>query len=404
MVEKRGIRALIISILLFVLIFFSNGLFSQVILKAPDNIICGADRTDVYTKLLVNKQVGLVANPSSRIGDRHLLDSLLSMEISVKVIFCPEHGFRGQGEAGEEIIDQKDPITGINVVSIYGKKKKPDPEDLAGIDILVFDIQDVGARFYTYISTLHYIMEAAADQSIEVLILDRPNPNGFYIDGPIREEGFESFVGMHPVPVVHGMTIGEYGQKINEEGRLNNALKCKLQVLPCLNYDHLCTYKLPVKPSPNLPNQESIFLYPSLCFFEGTIVSIGRGTKIPFQVFGHPEISGEFNFRPASIPGASLHPKLEGKVCKGYDLREEGVSMVVKERKLIIEWVILAFQQLGSSSDFFTSYFDTLAGTSDLRDQITEGWSVDQIRAEWQPGIDNFKKIRAKYLMYPDFE
>ncbi len=404
MVEKRGMRNLIIPGLITIALFFKIGLFGQSLLKSPDNIICGADRTELYIDLLKDRHVGLVANPSSRIGETHLLDSLLCLGVSVKIIFCPEHGFRGQGEAGELIVDHKDPITGISVVSIYGKKKKPDPEDLAGIDVLLFDIQDVGARYYTYISTLHNIMEAAAEGGKEVIILDRPNPNGFYVAGPIREKDFKSFVGMHPIPIVHGMTVGEYGEMINGEGWLDGSIRCKLQVVPCLNYDHQSTYKLPVKPSPNLPNQESIFLYPSLCLFEGTVVSIGRGTALPFQIFGHPDLQGEFQFRPTSIPGTSLHPKLEGKLCKGVDLRECGIPRIINEREIILEWVIQAFQELGSSSDFFTSYFDTLAGTQSLREQIIKGWSANKIRANWEKGIADFKIIRKKYLLYPDFE
>ncbi len=404
MVEKRSMRNLIISTLVFIGLILRLGLLAQGGLKTPDNIICGAERTDVYVEHLKGRQVGIVANPSSMIGDTHLIDTLLSMGVFVKVIFCPEHGFRGQGDAGELIKDHKDPITGISVISVYGKKKKPDPKDLLGVDIIIFDLQDVGARFYTYISTLHYIMEAAAEQDKEVLILDRPNPNGFYVAGPIREEGLKSFVGMHPIPVVHGMTIGEYAKMINGEGWLTGSIRCKLNVIACENYDHLCKYRLLVKPSPNLPNQKSIILYPSLCFFEGTIVSIGRGTALPFQIFGHPEISGDFQFRPVSTPGASLHPKLEGKLCKGVDLREYGVARVMNENEIILEWIIQAFQELGSSADFFTAYFDTLAGTSTVREQIIKGWSADDIRAFWGKGIADFKNIRKQYLLYPDFE
>ena len=301
-------------------------------------------------------------------------------------------------------MDQKDPITGIDVVSIYGSKKKPSDTDIKDLDLIIFDIQDVGARFYTYISTLHYIMEAAAENSKVVIILDRPNPNGFYVDGPIREDGFESFVGMHKIPVVHGMTIGEYGQMINGEAWLKDKLSCKLTVIPCLNYDHLCSYELMVKPSPNLPNRESIFLYPSLCFFEGTVVSLGRGTKLPFQVYGHPTMQGDFYFRPVSIPGASLHPKNEDELCRGYDLRSMGVEKVVSERKIILDWIINAYNEIGAGETFFTSYFNTLMGNSWVKRDIINGVPENEIRNKWAKDVDEFKKVRAKYLLYQDFE
>jgi len=404
MVEKRGIPNLIVLTLVLASIFGSCSLYGQKELKAPDNIICGAERIEAYIDLLKGKRVGLVANPSSRIGETHLLDSLLSLGIGVEVILCPEHGFRGTGEAGEQIVNHKDPVTGIDVISIYGNKKKPDPADIEGVDLLIFDIQDVGARFYTYISTLHFVMEAAAENEKQVIILDRPNPNGFYVDGPLREEGFESFVGMHPIPVVHGMTIGEYGKMINNEGWLLNSVKCELVVIPCLNYDHLCKYNLPVKPSPNLPNIESVILYPSLCFFEGTIASIGRGTDQPFQVYGHNDMKGDFHFRPVSIPGASLHPKLEGLLCKGYDLRKAGVNRILSERMILLDWLIDAYKQLGSKDEFFTSYFNTLMGNSWVKEDIKNRVPEDEIRAKWEIDVVEFKVIRKKYLLYEDFE
>ena len=246
-------------------------------------------------------------------------------------------------------------------------------------------------------------MEAAAEGGKEVLILDRPNPNGFYVAGPVREKNLESFVGMHSVPIVHGMTVGEYGKMINGERWLEGSIRCKLKVIPCLNYDHLSKYILPVKPSPNLPNQESIYLYPSLCLFEGTVVSIGRGTDMPFQIFGHPEMNGSFHFKPLPIPGASLHPKLEGKLCYGKDLSKVGVVRVFEEQDLILDWVIQAYHELGNSADFFNSYFDTLAGTKSLREQIANGWPASKIIAGWEKEIEEFKIIRKRYLLYPDF-
>jgi uncharacterized protein YbbC (DUF1343 family) len=272
------------------------------------------------------------------------------------------------------------------------------------LDLIIFDIQDVGARFYTYISTLHYIMEAVAESSKELIILDRPNPNGFYVDGPLREEGFESFVGMHKIPVAHGMTIGEYGLMINGEGWLEGNLRCELTVIPCLNYDHLCAYELLVKPSPNLPNQESILLYPSLCFFEGTIVSLGRGTRLPFQVYGHPDMKGSFYFRPVSTPGASLHPKHEDKVCRGYDLRELGIEKVVSERRIVLDWIIDAYNEVGVGDKFFTSYFNTLMGNSWVKRDIINGVPENEIRAKWAKDVEAFKKVRREYLLYQDFE
>jgi len=364
------------------------------------NVICGAERLDHYLPKLQDIEVGLVGNKSSRVGDMHLLDVLLSKGINVTIVFCPEHGFRGEGEAGELIDDHLDSKTGIPVVSVYGSKKKPAEKDLLGIDLLVFDIQDVGARFYTYISTLHYIMEAAAEQGIELLVLDRPNPNGFYVDGPIREESLKSFVGMHPIPVVHGMTIGEYAKMINGEKWLNNGVQCDLEVVGCINYDRMTEYILPVIPSPNLPNQTSVYLYPSLCFFEGTIVSIGRGTIVPFQIYGHPDYPGEFKFRPESIEGASMNPKWKNQTCSGQDLRRSGIIDLFQEPGLHLEYLIDAYNQLGKPENFFTKYFDTLAGTKRIRAMIIEGYSADEIRATWVDDVRKFQKLRENYLMY----
>ncbi len=374
----------------------------SVTLKKQD-VICGADQTERYFPLLKDAHVGLVANKSSMIGDIHLLDALLEQGITVKSVFCPEHGFRGEAEAGELIKDHKDSKTGISVISIYGSKRKPAADDLEGIDIIIYDIQDVGARFYTYISTLHYVMEAAAELNISVVILDRPNPNGFYVDGPIRREELKSFVGLDPIPVVHGMTIGEYGTMVNEEGWLKDEIKCDLKVITCKNWDHLTEYELPVRPSPNLPNQLSVYLYPTLCFFEGTKVSIGRGTKIPFQIIGHPDLEGDFFFRPVSTPGASLNPKCKDQLCTGKDMREEGLKQIFKEPSIKIEWIIWAYNTMGRPEDFFNSYFNTLAGTKELRKMIENGESAQTIRASWQQDLNKFRLIRQKYLLYPDF-
>ncbi|MCD6346114.1 MAG: DUF1343 domain-containing protein [Bacteroidales bacterium] len=391
-------------VIVMLLLFSGVSVYSQSIILKDQDVVCGAERTELYLSLLRDTHVGLVANKSSMIGSVHLLDVLLAEGISIVSVFSPEHGFRGGGEAGQMIEDHNDPKTGVQVISIYGKKKKPSKDDLSGIDIIVFDIQDVGARFYTYISTLHYVMEAAAESNIKVIILDRPNPNGFYVDGPIREDRYKSFVGMHPVPVVHGMTIGEYGSMVNGEGWLSNGIQCDLSVIPCKNWDHLTRYELPVPPSPNLPNQISIYLYPSLCFFEGTKVSIGRGTKIPFQIIGHPDLDGDFFFRPVSTPGASLHPKCMDELCRGWDLREKGINQLFDKPGLEIEWIIKAYNEMGKPADFFRSFFDTLAGTARLREMIESGISAEVIRLSWVQGLSEFKTIRGKYLLYPDFQ
>ncbi len=365
-------------------------------------VSCGADRTDAYLKLILGKSIGLVSNPSSRVGKIHLLDTLLGSGVTVKKVFAPEHGFRGEGEAGAALQDGLDPKTGIPVVSLYGKHKKPAPEDLQGIDLVIFDIQDVGVRFYTYISTLHLVMEACAQEHKPLLVLDRPNPNGFYTDGPILDTAFKSFVGMHPVPVVHGMTVGEYAGMINGEHWLSGGIQCDLTVIRCTGYDHQTEYILPVKPSPNLPNQTSVYLYPTLCFFEGTVVSIGRGTGFPFQVFGHPDMAGDFVFTPKSLPGVSLHPPHENKECHGRDLRLNGIGEISQEPELKLEWIIDAYKKLNSNGSFFIGYFDTLAGTNQIRLQIQQGKTAGEIRSSWEPGLRKYREMRAKYLLYGD--
>jgi uncharacterized protein YbbC (DUF1343 family) len=305
--------------------------------------------------------------------------------------------------AGALIDGGADPLTGLPVVSLYGKHKKPTPEDLKGLDLVLFDIQDVGVRFYTYISTLHLVMEACAEEGVALMVFDRPNPNGFYIDGPVLDTAFRSFVGMHPVPVVHGMTIGEYARMINGEGWLPDGLRCDLAVIPCQGYDHETEYILPVRPSPNLPNQVSVYLYPTLCFFEGSVVSIGRGTPFPFQVYGHPHLTGAFRFTPESLPGFSLHPQHEGKACTGVDLRGSGLERIARQRGLVLEWILEAWKGLGGKGAFFTDYFDTLAGSDQLRKQILAGLSPEELRKGWEAGLDAFRVVRAKYLLYPDF-
>ena len=364
------------------------------------NPVPGAYQIELYRPLIEGKSVGIVANQTSMVGQTHLVDNLLGIGINIRVIFAPEHGFRNLADAGERIMDSKDPQTGIPVISLYGNHVKPTPEDLEGLDIILFDIQDVGVRFYTYLSTLHYVMEACAENNVRCIVLDRPNPNGFYIDGNIADTTHRSFVAMHPVPVVHGMTVGEYGQMINGEGWLKNSVKCELTVIRCKNYTHKTFYELQVKPSPNLPNQTSVYLYPSICFFEGTNISLGRGTPFPFQVYGSPLLPDRgFSFIPESVPGAT-NPPLRGVKCYGTDLRNAIKDKLVPSPEINLEWVIDAYNNYPDKDKFFTSYFDVLAAGSKLREQIQEGMSEEEIRATWKEGLAAFGKIRAKYLLY----
>lgn len=365
--------------------------------KAP---VPGAGRPDLYLPVITGKTVAVVANQTSMTGDIHLVDFLLSKGIDVKKIFTPEHGFRGVADAGESISDGKDPISGLQVISLYGTHQKPSPEELAGIDIVIFDIQDVGVRFYTYISTLHYVMEACAENKVRCIVFDRPNPNGFYCDGNIPDTAFSSFVCMHSVPIVYGMTIGEYAMMINGEKWLKGGVKCDLEVIKCKNYTYKTFYELPVKPSPNLPNQTSVYLYPSICFFEGTNISLGRGTGFPFQVFGSPELPDRgFSFTPESVPGAK-NPPLPGIKCYGTDLRDAIKNKIVPRPEINLDWLISAFNDFPDKNKFFTPYFDVLAGGPILRKQIQAGMNSAQIRATWKEGLGKFSKIRQKYLLY----
>ncbi|MBN2596868.1 DUF1343 domain-containing protein [Labilibaculum sp.] len=372
--------------------------------KRLDSLITGAENFTEYIPLLKEKKVAVVANQSSLVNGEHLVDVLLAKDIYITRIFSPEHGFRGNADAGEKITNGIDVKTGLPIVSLYGKHYKPSVVDLNDVDVVVFDIQDVGVRFYTYISTLHYVMEACAEQGKKVIVLDRPNPNGHYIDGPVLEMKYSSFVGMHPVPVVYGMSIGEYAQMINGEKWLDNKEQCELIVIPFKNWNRDNSYLLPVKPSPNLPNHLSVILYPSLCFFEGTVVSAGRGTDHPFQVYGHPSFShGDFEFTPRSIPGASKYPKFEGEKCVAYDLRKINADDFRKKKKLDLSFLLNAYCELKAKPDFFNSFFENLAGTANLRIQIENSLSEEQIRASWEKDRKDFMAIRAKYLIYSDF-
>ncbi len=372
-------------------------------LQQDAEIITGAERTGVYIPKLRGRKVGIVANHTSLIGGTHIVDSLLNLGINITRIFSPEHGYQGKGEAGLSYSDSLLPDYAVEIISLYGNKYKPAPEDLTGIEILVFDIQDVGARFYTYISTLHYIMEACAESNIPVLILDRPNPNGHYVDGPVLDLKYKSFVGMHPVPVVHGMTVGEYAGMINGEKWLKNGISCNLEIVSCENYNHSSFYLLTVNPSPNLPNMKAIYLYPSLCFFEGTIMNEGRGTDYPFQVYGHPEFPGcEFYYIPVSTPGAK-NPKYKGMRCCGVDLRNKNIGELQSAGKIDLSHLIYAYKNLRKGEDFFNSYFNTLAGNNILKSQLIGGLTEEQIRSSWQKSLSDFKTIRKKYLLYPDY-
>jgi uncharacterized protein YbbC (DUF1343 family) len=382
--------------LFLLLIIASQPLYS----RSDKEPVPGASRIDQYRNLIEGKSVAVVANQTSMVGQTHLVDNLLSIGIGIKVIFSPEHGFRNLADAGEKIDNGKDPETNIPIISLYGSHLKPSPEDLKGIGVVIFDIQDVGARFYTYISTLHYILEACAENHVKCLVLDRPNPNGFYVDGNIPDTAYNSFVGMHKVPVVHGMTVGEYAGMVNGEGWLKGGIRCDLTVIKCLNYNHKTYYTLPVKPSPNLPNQTAVYLYPSLCFFEGTNLSLGRGTSFPFQVFGSPELPDRgFSFTPESVPGAK-NPPLLGVKCNGTDLRDAIKMKLVPKGELNLAWIISAYNDFPDKDKFFTPYFDVLAGGPVLREQIRKGMSASQIRATWQDGLKKFAKIREKYLLY----
>ena len=416
------------TVLLFVLVMISCG--SQTKAKATSqdeilkqvqedtSIIVGANQIEKYLPLLKGKRVGIFANQTSVIfkGEsyRHVVDSLVSLKVNITNVFSPEHGFRGTADAGEKVTDGVDPKTGIPIISLYSANRKPKLEQLketkkyekdiesgvSAIDIMVFDLQDVGVRFYTYISTLHYIMEACAESNIPLIILDRPNPNGHYIDGPTLKIEHNSFVGMHPIPVAHGMTIGEYAQMINGEKWLANGLQCEFTVVPVKNYTHNTAYDLPIKPSPNLPNDKAISLYPSLCFFEGTNVSVGRGTDKQFQVVGSPYFllkRHSYEFTPKPNEGAK-YPKHQGEICNGYDL-----SNHERLNTINLKWLIEFYQENKKNSpdqEFFNKFFVKLAGTTKLQKQIEAGFNEEEIRKTWQIGIQSFKKIRAKYLIY----
>ena len=388
---------------LILLIILSNNLF------AAEGIKTGAEQTEKYLPLLNGKRIAVVANQTSVIGKTSLVDSLLSLQIKVVKIFGPEHGFRGTASAGALVADSMDAKTGIAEISLYGKKSKPSKADLAVVDLVIFDVQDVGARFYTYINLLAHIMEACAENGKELVLLDRPNPNGNCIDGPILDMKLKSGIGMFPIPITHGMTMGELAQMYNGEGWLANRQKCKITIIPVANYAHNLDYVLPVAPSPNLNTQQSIWLYPSLCLFEGTIISQGRGTHSPFTVLGNPALKGKysFSFTPVSIKGMSETPLFQDKICYGIDLRKYDTKELRQSGKINLSWLIELYKAYPEKAKFFDQKqsnqignFDNLAGTSQLRKQIIAGKSEQEIRQSWEPGLSEFKKMRKKYLLY----
>ena len=368
---------------------------------AQDRIETGAEQTGRYLPLLEGRRVGIMTNHTGTVGRTHLVDTLRSLGVDIRVVFAPEHGFRGQADAGESVASYRDRKTGINVVSVYGSTKRPPDSIMQRLDVLLFDIQDVGLRYYTYLSSMHYLMEACAANGKQLIVLDRPNPNGFYVYGPVLEAKHRSFVGMHPIPVVHGMTLGELARMIDGEGWLRDGLRCKLTVIPCRGYTHRSRYRLPTAPSPNLPNMRAVYLYPSLCFFEGTPVSLGRGTDFPFQAYGHPELQGDFSFTPRSNAGAK-NPPLKDKLCHGVDLRTSPSDERIWEREVDLGYVIDCYRQLNLGEKFFTPMFDRLTGTDYVRQMILQGAGADRIKASWADDVERFKQTRKPYLLYEE--
>ncbi|MCO5249245.1 MAG: DUF1343 domain-containing protein [Chitinophagales bacterium] len=385
---------------LFFMLSFSWACSAQPV--SQNDVVVGAERLDILLPILKGKKVGMVINQTSKVKNALLLDTLYNRGVNITAVFAPEHGFRGEADAGAKVDNEIDLKTRVPIYSIYGNNKKPSVGQMNKVDIILFDLQDVGARFYTYISTLHYVMEAAAENGKMVIILDRPNPNGHYVDGPVLEKAYTSFVGMHPIPIVHGMTIGEYAQMINGERWLKGGVQCKLQVIKIKNYNHRTYYNLPVAPSPNLPNMRSIYLYPSLCLFEGTPYSVGRGTNKQFQLWGHPQSSlKDTSFTPVSRPGAK-NPPLLNQLCYGKSYRDLSTDEL-RQFGFSLQPIIDAYKTY-KGQNFFNSFFMKLSGTRQLEEQIKAGLSEKEIRLTWQEDLVHFKQIRKKYLLYDDFE
>lgn len=376
----------------------------------PAAIRTGADQTEKYLPYLKGKRVAMLANQTTIIGKKHLVDSLQSLGVTIVKVFGPEHGFRGNASAGVAVADETDPATGIPVISLYGKKNKPSKEDLADVDIVLYDLQDVGCRFYTNINALARLMEACHENGKELLILDRPNPNGYLVDGPILDMKFKSGIGMFPLPIAHGLTVGEFAQMVNGEGWLTNNVKCKLKVIKVANYHHDMPYELPVSPSPNLNTQQAVLLYPSTCLFEGTYLNHGRGTYFPFTVIGSPALQGkyEFSYTPKGIKGMAETPLFMNQVCYGLDLRNYDVALLRKKKQLNLQWMMELYRASPNKEQFFDSKLskemgtiEKLAGTAAFRQQIIEGKSEKEIRDSWEPGLSQYKAMRKKYLFYP---
>jgi len=361
-------------------------------------VITGAEQLELLVPKLKDKRVALVVNYTATVGKVHLADTLKVLGVNIKKIMSPEHGFRGTATAGEYVKDGVDSKSGLPVVSLYGNNRKPTAEQLADVDVVIFDIQDVGVRFFTYVGTLHYVMEACAENGKKLIVLDRPNPNAGYLDGPVLLPEFKSFIGMHPVPVVHGLTVGEYAGMLNGEGWLDGQKKCTLEVITMKNWKHSDEYVLPIKPSPNLPNQQAILLYPSICFFEGTALSLGRGTRMPFQVIGHPDLKNmPFEFTPVDVPGMAVDPPLENQLCHGLDLRTTTVP-----KRIDLHYLIDMYKAFPTKEKFFVPNFARWAGSNVLAQQIKDGLDEEAIRASWQPDLKKFKSMRAHYLLYPE--
>lgn len=375
----------------------------NIMLSCCGQIRTGAECMEDYLPCLKGKTVALCGNQTSLVGNTHIADTLLASGIQLTKIFCPEHGFRGQAEAGAQIRSSTDPKTGLPVISLYGQNKKPTAEQLQNINIILFDLQDVGCRFYTYISTLHYIMEAAAENGVEVIVLDRPNPNGYFVDGPVLDPTCQSFVGMHPVPVVYGMTIGEYALMINGEHWLPENKQCQLRIIKIQGYTHATRYKLPVAPSPNLPTPEAVYLYPSLCLFEGTAISVGRGTDLPFQIYGAPNLQdGNYLFTPHPVKGVAENPPCSEKLCKGHNLHDYATTHLDSNNKFRLQYLLDAYYHYPDKTHFFSNpqFFDKLAGSCRLREQIVANMTEKEIRTSWENDLQHFKTIREKYLLY----
>jgi uncharacterized protein YbbC (DUF1343 family) len=403
-------RPVIVLMLLIPFIFFNSAHIENIPDQSQQQILTGADQTESYLPYLKGKRVAIMANQTSIIGKSHLVDSLKKLGVNIVKVFGPEHGFRGNASAGAEIADETDPKTGIPIVSLYGRKNKPTKEDLADVDILIYDLQDVGVRFYTNINALSRLMEACHENDKEMLILDRPNPNGYLIDGPILDMKYRSGIGMFALPMSHGLTVGEFAQMANGEGWLTNKVKCKLKIIKVANYNHDMPYTLPVNPSPNLNTQQGIMLYPSTCMFEGTYLNHGRGTYFPFTVLGSPELKGiyEFSFTPTGIKGMAETPLFMDQVCYGLDLRKYDINLLRESKRINIKWIIELYNAHPHKEKFFDSSLsremntiEQQIGVGEFRQQVINGKSEKEIRASWEPGLSEYKKMRTKYLLYP---